>query len=47
MGAVDGEVELTEDGTAEASEAFEEAEDDATGMGEVHDACDEGTGVGE
>jgi hypothetical protein len=46
-GAVEGEVELGEDGAAEADEPFEEAEHDAAALGEVLDAGDERAGVGE
>uniref|UniRef100_J3NFB5 Uncharacterized protein n=1 Tax=Oryza brachyantha TaxID=4533 RepID=J3NFB5_ORYBR len=45
--AVEGEVELREDGAAEADESLEQAEHDAAALREVLDAGDERAGVGE
>nr|CAB3498887.1 unnamed protein product [Digitaria exilis] len=47
VGAIDGTVDLGEDGAAEADESFEQAEHDATVLGEVLDGGDERAGVGE
>uniref|UniRef100_A0A8R7VD53 Uncharacterized protein n=1 Tax=Triticum urartu TaxID=4572 RepID=A0A8R7VD53_TRIUA len=47
VGAVDGAVELREDGAAESDEALEEPQHDAAVLGEVLDGGDERAGVGE
>jgi len=44
---VEGVVELGDDGSTETHVAFEDAQHNATALGEVLDAGDEGTGVGE
>uniref|UniRef100_K3Z5I4 Uncharacterized protein n=1 Tax=Setaria italica TaxID=4555 RepID=K3Z5I4_SETIT len=46
-GAVEGEVELGEDGAAEPDKPLEETKHDAAALGEVLDAGDERAGVGE
>ena len=45
--AVEGEVDLREDGAAKADVALEQAEHGATGVGEVPDARDHRAGAGE